>query len=345
MNVSVSIDLAAPTEIGTLGVCWLKRFWSRSHAARRGARAPTSRRERDLDKLVIDAIGLGFEQTAVYFGEFEPDFAEFERWIVDTTGGVDPLRIARLNALISGTDCPAEVVRWLAAVDAADPVFSADDLAFWHELGYVVLHDAVPATSRDEAARAVFDHLGADSANPDTWYRKRCHGIMVQYFQHAAFETNRQSPRIHKAFAQLWGTADLWTTTDRAGFNVPERDGWRFPGPDLHWDVSLKTPIPLGTQGILYLTDTPPEQGALTLVPGFHRRVDEWLASLPPGAGPRRQDLHALGSQPIGGRAGDLVIWHQALPHGSRPNRGDRPRVVQYIAMYPAWRDSQDVWI
>ncbi len=168
---------------------------------------------------------------------------------------------------------------------------------------------------------------------------------MLQYFQHPAFEANRHARRIHKAFAQLWGTADLWVTTDRVGFNVPERDGWPFPGPDLHWDVSLKTPIPFGTQGILYLTDTLPEQGALTLVPGFHRRADDWLASLPHGAAPRRQDLHALGAQPIGGRAGDLVIWHHALPHGSPPNRATRPRVVQYIAMYPSRSIAHDGWI
>jgi ectoine hydroxylase-related dioxygenase (phytanoyl-CoA dioxygenase family) len=126
---------------------------------------------------------------------------------------------------------------------------------------------------------------------------------------------------------------------------VPEREGWQFHGPDLHWDVSLKTPIPLGTSGILYLTDTPPEQGAFTLVPGFHRRVEEWLASLPPRADPRRQDLHALGSVPIGGRAGDLIIWHDALPHGSRPNRGTHPRMVQYIGMFPTNFDEQDEWI
>jgi ectoine hydroxylase-related dioxygenase (phytanoyl-CoA dioxygenase family) len=230
-------------------------------------------------------------------------------------------------------------------VEASDPVLSAADLAFWDEHGYVVLHDAVAPASREAATQALWDHLGARPDEPDSWYRRRDHGIMVQYFQHPAFEANRRSPRIHKAFAQLWGTAELWVTTDRVGFNVPERPGWKFPGPDLHWDVSIKTPIPFGTAGILYLTDTPPEQGAFTLVPGFHRRVEDWLKSLPPGADPRSQDIHALGSQPIGGRAGDLIIWHQALPHGSRPNRGTQPRMVQYINMFPTRVEAQDVWL
>lgn len=107
----------------------------------------------------------------------------------------------------------------------------------------------------------------------------------------------------------------------------------------------MKTPIPFGTQGILYLTDTPPEQGAFTLVPGFQRWGEAWLASLPPHSNPRQQDLQALGAIPIGGRAGDLIIWHQALPHGASPNRGARPRLVQYINMFPARIEQQAEWI
>lgn len=347
MTVAVddALALAAPDDTGTLGIHRLKRYWTRTMLARRGRPVSVSRRERHLDHLVIHATGLGLEQTAAYLGRSATTFEAFESWILATTGGITPARIARINAAVSGRDYPDEIKRWLHSVDASAPVLSDDDLAFWHEHGYVVLHDAVPAESRDAAAQAVWQHLGAQPDDPETWYRTRQQGIMVQYFQHPAFEANRRSPRIHKAFAQLWGTADLWVTTDRVGFNPPERDGYLFPGPDLHWDVSLKTPIPLGMSGILYLTDTPPEQGAFTLVPGFHRRVESWLAGLPAGADPRGQDLHTLGSQPIGGRAGDLVIWHDALPHGSRPNRGTRPRMVQYIAMFPTKVETQDEWI
>ena len=34
--------------------------------------------------------------------------------------------------------------------------------------------------------------------------------------------------------------------------------------------------------------------------------------------------------------AGDLLIWNSLLPHGVAPNRGDRPRLAQYITMLPA---------
>jgi hypothetical protein len=338
-------DLAAATETGTLGIYQLKRLWSRRLAQQRGRFMPATAHDRHLDHLVIHACGLGLEQTAVYLGAQAPSFADFERWIVATTGGVAPEQAARINAAVAGEPSPAATARALAAVAARDPVLSAADLGFWAEHGYVVLHDAVPAGVLDAAAAALWRHLGADPDDPESWYRRADHGIMVQYFQHPAFTAIRGAPRIHMAFAQLWGTPDLWATTDRVGFNPPERPGWMFPGPRLHWDVSVKTPIPLGTGGILYLTDTPPEQGAFTLVPGFQRWGEAWLKALPPAADPRQQDLYALGPRAIGGRAGDLVIWHQALPHGASPNRGARPRLVQYVNLFPTHVEEQDEWI
>jgi len=337
-------ELAAATDVGALGLYQLKRLWSRSLAGRQGRSPPATMHDRHLDTLVIHASGLGLEQTVNYLGR-APGFEEFESWIVSTTGGIAPEQVARINAAVIGCHPPPETARRLAAINESPAVLTPSDLSFWSEYGYVVLHDAVPPALRDAAAQALWRHLGARPDDPETWYRLNDHGIMVQYFQHPAFAAIRRSPRIHKAFAQLWGTADLWPTTDRVGFNVPERDGWKFPGPHLHWDVSVKTPIPFGTGGILYLTDTPPEQGAFTLVPGFQRWGEAWLNALPYGADPRRQDLYALGPRPIGGRAGDLIIWHQTLPHGASPNRGSKPRLVQYINMFATHYEEQKEWI
>jgi hypothetical protein len=310
-DVALAPNLAPATETGALGIYQLKRLWSLAMAARAGRAWPTTLHDRHLDNLVIHASGLGLEQTASFLGRQAPSFDEFERWIVATTGGVAPERVARINAAVVDEDIPQQTARWLAAVEGSKPVLDADDLACWQEHGYVVLHDAVTPTTREAAA----------------------------------FEAVRRAPRIHKAFAQLWGTADLWVTTDRVGFNAPEREGFMFRGPHLHWDVSVKTPFPLGTGGILYFTDTPPEQGAFTIVPGFQRWGEAWLKALPHGADPRQQDLYALGPRAIGGRAGDLVIWHQALPHGASPNRGTRPRMVQYVNMFPTRIEEHEEWI
>lgn len=302
--------------------------------------------EAELGHAILDALGLGYEQTMRRVFEETLAFEDLERWIVEVTGGVDPDRVARINAAVAGEPPPASTRALLEAIERLPPVLSEEDLAFWDEHGYVVVKDAIPSESRDAAARAIYEHLGATPDDPATWNVRgpTVQGIMVQLFQHPALEANRRSLRLHKAFAQIWATPDLWCTTDRVSFNPPESSGRSFQGPHLHWDVSLATPIPLGTQGLVYLSDTPDDQGALTMVPGFHREIEAWLASLPPGAQPREQDLSSR-ARPVGGRAGDLVIWHQALPHGASPNRAAFPRLVQYVNMRPLSMKVAETWI
>ena len=343
-GTSPSLELPAATEAGALGVFHLKRAWARNRASRRGVVAPPSAAEGHRTHLVLDALGVGLEQTHTWLGANDPSFEAFEQWIVETSGGISAARIARINAAVAGTEPPAETRELLAGIDADPPALSDEDLAFWREHGYVILHDAVDPATRDAARDAVLAHVGADLANPETWGGNGP-GIMVRRYQHPAFEANRRSRRVHKAYAQLWGTSDLWVTCDRAGFNPPETGNRSFQGPDLHWDMSLARPLTFHTQGVLYLTDTPAENGAFTCVPGFHRRIDKWLDELPSGDDPRRRDLHALGSKAIAGKAGDLVIWNDLLPHGASPNRGTAPRVVQYIAMYPANPEMREKWV
>ena len=100
-------------------------------------------------------------------------------------------------------------------------------------------------------------------------------------------------------------------------------------------------------QAILYLTDTAADQGAFTCVPGFHRRIEEWLSGLPAGRDPRASDFtreFAREAVPVAANGGDLVIWHHALPHGSSPNRAPVPRIVQYMVGRPSRWGHQPVW-
>jgi len=331
------LDIAPSTEIGSLGILHLKRIWSFAMAGRRG-HSINRHDEHRMDRMVLNCVGLGLHQTFQHLYLHTPTFDDFEKWIVTTAGKPDRIRIDRVNATIAGHAYAEPVRQWLEIVESSEPVLTPEDLSFWEKNGYVVLRNAVSVNAGTEAAKVIYEYVGANPDSPNSWYGSVAHGIMVELIQHPELEVNRRSTRIHKAFAQLWGTADLWVTADRCGFHPPQRDNWPFPGPDLHWDIDFAQPLTFGTQGILYLTDTPAEQGALTLVPGFHHRLSDWLRTVKPGEDPQKQDLHALGSVAVGGNAGDMVIWHHALPHGSRPNLGGRPRVVQYINMLPgAW--------
>jgi ectoine hydroxylase-related dioxygenase (phytanoyl-CoA dioxygenase family) len=109
--------------------------------------------------------------------------------------------------------------------------------------------------------------------------------------------------------------------------------------------MTLARPHCFGTQAILYLTDTADNQGAFSCVPGFHRRLEGWLAELRSGVDPRARATAELQATPISGDAGDLIIWHQALPHGATPNRAALPRVVQYLNMFPSKFEVNTSWI
>lgn len=295
------------------------------------------------DRIMLDALGLGLSQTLKHCAQERPDLAAFEAWILATTGAPDPIAIARYHAWLDGAPSPEAVRATLHAVDAMEPVLDAGDLAHWEAEGYVIVRGAVTADEAGAAADLLWQLAEADPADPESWYANRPGGIMIEQFQHPAQAALRRSPRVHKAYAQLWETADLWTAVDRMSFNPPARPGSPGLGVRLHWDVSLALPMPFATQGILYLTDTAADQGALELVPGFHHALEPWLAGLG-DRDPRQEDLSDRAIT-VGGGAGDLVIWRQDLPHGASPNRADKPRMAQYLNMYapgmvthPAWR-------
>ncbi len=105
----------------------------------------------------------------------------------------------------------------------------------------------------------------------------------------------------------------------------------------MHWDLPLTLPVPFGTQGMIYLTDTTAEQGAFCCVPGFHLQISDWLRQQP-SQDPTQLQMQRWSDWPvqaIAAKAGDLIIWHHALPHGASANKADLPRMVQYINCYP----------
>ncbi|WP_077228418.1 phytanoyl-CoA dioxygenase family protein [Sphingomonas hengshuiensis] len=317
-----------------IGVHGFEAFWAKLV---HGGGSPLTTRQR----IMLDMLGLGLEQTYRKLAE-RPSLEAFAAWTTETAGPPDPERLARYHAYIAGEPPPPATQAWLDAIDAAPPVLDAADLAQWDAQGYVILRNAIAPSEATAIEAVLWRALDASPDDPSRWYPQREGGIMLQIFQHPAMDVPRYSARVHKAFAQLWGTANLWSRVDRLSFNPPERPDYRFPGPHLHWDVSLAPPIPFATQGILYLTDTAADQGAFQLVPGFHHRLGPWLETLG-DRDPRAIDLSAE-AVPIAAGAGDLIIWRNDLPHGASPNRAARPRMAHYVNMYPASLTSNPVW-
>ncbi len=240
-------------------------------------------------------------------------------------------------------------------------VLSADDLEFWHEFGYVIVPEAAPPSNLKAVVDAIWQFQEMQPDDPDTWYQTsaRRNGMpelngsgMVEMYHHPSMWANRQLPRIHGAFADIWGTEKLWVTIDRVNLNVPNRSGFEFAG-FIHWDIDTSVDsLPFDVQGVLSLTDTPPGQGGFQCVAGMPKRLKEWIATQPADRDPHRPDLTGLTVTSVETKAGDLLIWNSQLPHGVSPNRSDRPRLAQYISMSSAQEENEkarqwrvDAWL
>lgn len=335
------LPLPDAREKSALGVYHLPRFWHKvqlrkllsSEQAEKHL-APLSDKDWQLDRILLDKLCVGLEpaMTQVYHAS---NIAEFEHWIQCSHGGVlDPLMIERANCAL--LDCLENKKSVLP--NANSPALTEAQLSHWDEHGYVIIPGILSPQEAAAARAAIWDYLQMHEGDSESWYKPagEMKKIMVQLFAHPAFDVARQSPSIRAIFQQLWQREDLVVTTDRVGFNPPETPQWQFPGPSIHWDVELQAPISFGTQALIYLTDVAEHQGAFCCVPGFHKKIDHWLTQQSPGTDLQKQDWAQWPVKPIAANAGDLIIWHHALPHGSSPNRADFPRMVQYINMYAA---------
>lgn len=229
-------------------------------------------------------------------------------------------------------------------------ILTDDDMRFWNENGYVIVRQAVPPDHVNAVVDAIWDFQQMQPDDPESWYRKpdRANGMlelngsgMVEMYHHPAMWANRQLPRIHGAFADIWGTEKLWVTIDRVNLNIPNRPGFDFEG-FIHWDIDTSVdPLPFDVQGVLSLTDTTPGCGGFQCVAGMPKRLKEWIATQPTDRNPHRPDLTGLTLTEVATNAGDLLIWNSLLPHGVSPNRSEQPRMAQYISMSPAQENNE----
>ncbi|MDP5138006.1 phytanoyl-CoA dioxygenase family protein [Rheinheimera baltica] len=217
-------------------------------------------------------------------------------------------------------------------------VLSEQQLAFWQQQGYLVIPGVLTAEQCAQSQAAIWHYLKATPEHPHSWYQHLdlCEKIMLPLFRHPALDANRKVPLIRQVFEQLWQRTDLVMSTDRVSFNPPQTAEWRFPGPDLHWDMPLRVPVEFATQGLIYLTDTTEQQGAFCCVPGFHLQAEDWINSQNKTEFELQQQQWAdWPVKAIAAKAGDLIVWHHALPHGASTNTTNTPRMVHYINCYP----------
>lgn len=217
------------------------------------------------------------------------------------------------------------------------------DRAFFKENGYLVVKGVVPKELCERVIDAIWDFLGMDSKNPEDWYRAPLSpGGMIEMYHHQSMWDVRQHPAVYQTFAELIGEEKLWVTFDRVNLKPPQNP--KHPEYDhkgfTHWDVdTADLNIPFWVQGVVYLADTDADMGGFQCIPGFHNDLEEWIKTQPADRNTHVPDLNSLPPgrklTPIPAKAGDLLIWDRLLAHGNGRNLSQKPRLAQYVAMYP----------
>ena len=325
-------------EGGKIGIYYLKKIWNYYQELKK-PNGDAEEIEWKYCNGVFNTLGVGIEPTIKYLLESNEFFEDFEKWLLQN-GNISKLLIEQFNHLIDSEED--------TGIELEEKVLDESDLEHWDENGYVIVKNAISKIDCKSTVDYIFDQIEADETDPKTWYQSHPlkKGIMLQLFKSPSLDKNRFSNKIKLAYQQLWNRKDIMVSMDRVSFNPPESESYQFPGPNLHWDVSLKRPIPFGLQGLLYLTDTDENQGAFTLIPGFHNIIDSWLDNLEKGKNPRDIGLlRQFKTKSIAAKAGDFIIWNNCLPHGSKPNRSLKPRIVQYINYQPLNLEIQSEWI
>jgi hypothetical protein len=221
-------------------------------------------------------------------------------------------------------------------------VTPSDRERFLHD-GYLVVEGLVGKEHCDASIDAMASYVGIALDDPRSWYSHNlnAHGIVPLHHAQALWDL-RQLPQVHEAFAAIYGDPRLWVTHDRVSFKAPPRPN-EAPTPmtPVHWDCDPRTWKQISVQGVVYLRDTDPQQGAFCCVPSVYRGLGEWLATRNSDDEVRRPDVSAEPLVKVGGPAGSLVMFHRLMPHSSAPNETDRPRFVQYVGMGPEGSDEE----
>ncbi|HEY4109159.1 phytanoyl-CoA dioxygenase family protein [Puia sp.] len=228
-------------------------------------------------------------------------------------------------------------------------VLSEADWEFWQHNGYVIVKQAVSRDQVTETARFLWEFEEKQAGDPATWYtppraemqmKELTNTGMVEVYNNQQLWNNRQMPRVHAAFADIWGTEKLWVTIDRANLNFPLRPGFEYKG-FIHWDYDPETK-PQNVQGVLALADqTDENMGGFQCIPELFQTYDTWKLSQPEDRDHFKPDTTGFQLVKVKLEAGDLLIFNSSQPHGIRPNLSqDKVRIAQYISMMPAEEDN-----
>lgn len=238
-----------------------------------------------------------------------------------------------------------------------DPVLSDDQIALFHEQGYVIIKGAI---SRDEAERyrrSVVSLVPPDLEIPATWgsYEGRIKPMAApgdHTFATPELVGLMTNQKLYRAASQLLESTELRVLDGSIGLTIRNDAHSDQPlSQTLHIDASVPhsaDDFTFGIQelqvgGCYYLTEVEPNGGGIHIVPGGHKIVEAEARA----AGGSGRHLHKdwkqikhLDSVEITGEAGDFAMLHHLMPHGASHNRNPTTRIAYFVR----WVREDQTW-
>ena len=212
------------------------------------------------------------------------------------------------------------------------------DVDHLKEHGFVLVEDVVAKVEAASVVDLLCDYLNVNPRSSIAGFKRRVGEVfngIVPLHQHQALWDTRQSPKMHEAFRQVYDNHRLWVTVDRASYKprLSDRANAKKGDPNsIHIDRPVLDTSSFAVQGVLYLTDTPEDQGAWEYVPELYQQIKSGDVT---SFDPRKDSLEGYEIKRVAGPTGSIVIWDGLMPHSSGHNWSDVPRFVQYITMHP----------
>jgi hypothetical protein len=208
----------------------------------------------------------------------------------------------------------------------------------YEEQGFLLVSGLIPAEVAENAAAALWRHLGADPGDPDSWARISP--------THAAFDDPAllacYTPDVLAAAADLAGDDPAsFAVPGRAyAINVFPREGGAWEWPEPHIDHAIREhghrvfPRAFRIAGMAFLNDVPPHGAGTVVWPGSHKKLEALARS-----DTNRYEMmwalnQDLGKVDLGApvettpRRGDVLFYHYLCAHAGSPNTSRQPRLA-----------------